>query len=46
MTAAIAAAARITSQSNAEYVRLALLRCLASDGVRLKRGLVEIEGGY
>jgi len=46
MTAAIAVAARIRHTTNAEYVRQALLRSLASDGVKLRRGLVEIEGGY
>ena len=44
MTAAIAAAARIRHTTNAEYVRQAILRVLASDGVMLKRGFVEIDG--
>jgi len=40
--AAIAAAAQIKNTTNAEYVRQALLRCLEADGVRLRRGLVEL----
>jgi hypothetical protein len=43
--AAIAAAAQLKHTSHSEYVRQALLRVLASDGVKLWRGLVEIEGG-
>jgi hypothetical protein len=42
MQAAIAAAAQIRHTTNAEYVRQAVLQCLATDGVRLRRGLVEI----
>ena len=40
MAAAITAAARIKHTTNAEYVRQALLRSLASDGVKLRRGMV------
>ena len=40
--AAIAAAAQIKNTTNAEYVRQALLRCLEADGVKLRRGLVEL----
>jgi hypothetical protein len=40
--AAIAAAAQIRNTTNAEYVRQAVLQCLASDGVKLRRGLVVI----
>jgi len=39
--AAIAAAAQLKHTSHSEYVRQALLRVLAEDGVRLRRGLVE-----
>ena len=42
--AAIAAAAELKHTSNAEYLRQALLRCLEADGVRLRRGLVELTG--
>jgi hypothetical protein len=42
MSAAIAAAAQIRNTTNAEYVRQAVLQCLASDGVKLRRGLVVI----
>jgi hypothetical protein len=44
MSAAIAAAARIKNTTNAEYVRQAVLQCLATDGVRLRRGMVELTG--
>ena len=40
--AAIAAAARIKSTTQAEYVRQALLRSLEADGVKIRRGLVEL----
>jgi hypothetical protein len=40
--AAIAAAAEIKNTSHSEYVRQALLRCLEADGVRLRRGVVEV----
>jgi uncharacterized protein (DUF1778 family) len=40
--AAIAAAAELKNTSYSEYVRQALLRCLEADGVRLRRGLVEL----
>jgi hypothetical protein len=42
--AAIAAAAQLKNTTNAEYVRQALLRVLAEDGVVLRRGLVELNG--
>ena len=40
--AAIAAAAQIKHTSNAEYVRQAVLRSLDADGVKIRRGTVEI----
>ena len=40
--AAIAAAAEIKHTSHSEYIRQALLRVLAEDGVKLRRGLVEL----
>ena len=40
--AAIAAAAQIKHTSYAEYVRQALLRSLEADGVKIRRGAVEI----
>ena len=40
--AAIAAAAEIKNTSHSEYVRQALLRCLEADGVKLRRGTVEL----
>ena len=40
--AAIAAAAQITHTSHAEYVRQAVLRSLEADGVKIRRGAVEI----
>jgi hypothetical protein len=40
--AAIAAAAEIKNTSHSEYVRQALLRCLEADGVKLRRGVVEL----
>jgi hypothetical protein len=40
--AAIAAAAQIKNTSHSEYLRQALLRCLEADGVRLRRGVVEV----
>jgi hypothetical protein len=44
--AAIAAAAEIKNISHSEYVRQALLRCLEADGVKLRRGKVEVlQGG-
>jgi hypothetical protein len=42
--AAIAAAAQLKNTSHSEYVRQALLSALASDGVRLWRGVVVFEG--
>jgi hypothetical protein len=42
--AAIAAAAERKHTSHSEYVRQAILRCLDADGVRLRRGTVEITG--
>jgi uncharacterized protein (DUF1778 family) len=42
--AAIAAAAEIKNTSHSEYVRQALLRCLEADGVKLRRGVVELAG--
>jgi hypothetical protein len=42
--AAIAAAAQLKHTSHAEYVRQALLRSLEADGVRLRRGVVVLEG--
>jgi len=43
--AAIAAAAELKNTSHSEYVRQALLRCLEADGVRLRRGAVELTSG-
>ena len=40
--AAIAAAAQIRHTSYAEYVRQAVLRSLEADGVKIRRGAVEI----
>lgn len=40
MAAAIAVAAQLRNTTNAEYVRQALLRAMASDGVMLRRGMV------
>jgi hypothetical protein len=40
--AAIAAAAEIKHTSHSEYVRQAILRCLDADGVKLRRGVVEM----
>jgi hypothetical protein len=40
--AAIAAAAQIRNTSHSEYVRQALLRSLEADGVKLRRGRVEL----
>ena len=40
--AAIAAAAQIKHTSYAEYVRQAVLRSLEADGVKIRRGAVEI----
>ena len=40
--AAIAAAAQLKHTTHSEYVRQALLRCLEADGVKLRRGLVEL----
>jgi hypothetical protein len=40
--AAIAAAAQIKNTSNSEYVRQALLRILEADGVKLRRGWIEL----
>jgi hypothetical protein len=42
MQAAVAAAAELRNTSHSEYVRQALLRCLEADGVRLRRGVVEV----
>ena len=42
--AAIAAAADRKHTSYAEYVRQALLRSLEADGVKLRRGVVEVVG--
>ena len=42
MSAAIAAAALIKNTTNAEYVRQALLRSLEADGVKIRRGAVEV----
>jgi hypothetical protein len=42
--AAIAAAADLKNTSHSEYVRQALLRSLEADGVRLRRGMVEVGG--
>ena len=39
---AIAVAAQIKNTTQSEYVRQALLRCLEADGVKLRRGLVEV----
>jgi hypothetical protein len=41
--AAISAAAHLKNTSHSEYVRQALLRCLEADGVKLLRGIVEVE---
>jgi len=40
--AAIAAAAQLKHNSHSEYVRQAILRCLDADGVKLRRGTVEV----
>jgi hypothetical protein len=40
--AAIAAAAQLKNTSHSEYVRQALLRSLEADGVKLRRGRVEM----
>lgn len=40
--AAIAAAAELKHTSHSEYVRQALLRCLEAEGVKLRRGQVEL----
>jgi hypothetical protein len=40
--AAIAAAAQLKHTSHSEYVRQALLRSLETDGVKLRRGMVEV----
>lgn len=45
MRSAIAAAAQSKNTTQAEYARQALSRCLEADGVKLRRGLVEIERG-
>jgi len=42
--AAIAAAAELKHTSHSEYVRQALLRSLEADGVKLRRGVVELAG--
>jgi hypothetical protein len=42
--AAIAAAAQIKHTSHSEYVRQAVLRSLEADGVKLRRGMVEVAG--
>jgi hypothetical protein len=42
--AAIAAAAQLKHTSHSEYIRQALLSALASDGVRLRRGIVILAG--
>jgi hypothetical protein len=42
--AAIAAAADLKNTSHSEYVRQALLRSLEADGVKLRRGMVEVGG--
>ena len=42
--AAIAAAAERRHTSHSEYVRQALLRSLEADGVKLRRGMVEVRG--
>ena len=42
--AAIAAAAQLKHTSHSEYVRQAILRCLDADGVKLRRGTVEVRG--
>src|SRR4029079_2107581 len=41
--AAIAAAAQLKHTSHSEYVRQAILRCLDADGVKLRRGTVEVQ---
>jgi hypothetical protein len=41
--AAIAAAAQLKNTSHSEYVRQALLRSLEADGVKLRRGRVELD---
>jgi hypothetical protein len=40
--AAIAAAAELKNTSHSECVRQAPLRCLEADGVKLRRGVVEL----
>ena len=44
MSAAISAAAQIRNTTNAEYVRQALLRVMAEDGIKLRRGMVLVNG--
>jgi hypothetical protein len=39
---AIAAAAEIKHTTQSEWVRQSILRCLEADGVKLRRGMVEI----
>ena len=39
---AIAAAAERRHTTQSEWIRQALLRCLEADGVKLRRGLVEL----
>ena len=43
--AAIAAGARIKNTTQSEYMRQALLRSLEADGVKLRRGMVEVVQG-
>jgi hypothetical protein len=43
--AAIAVTAELKNTSHSEYVRQALLRCLEADGVKLRRGSVEVSQG-
>ena len=44
MRKAIAMAAERRNMTHAEYIRQALLRCLEADGVKLRRGMVEVTG--
>lgn len=44
MRKAIAMAAERRNMTHAEYIRQALLRVMADDGVKLRRGLVELNG--
>jgi hypothetical protein len=42
---AVRAAAQRQHMTRAEYARRALLRSIEADGVKLRRGFVEVDGG-